>query len=816
MKYRILFLLVLIGLRFATTVVAQDKNLAYDYLIHFTCPLPAEKIEDEETWKDFDTIVRTADVFALVVLDSLDDKATDKMMVRVGKLINRHPKAIFSLLFFKTQNKSLLASTAYQALEGNIASDSTDIYIRKNTLIESGKRLFVYARNRKGFDPFFCLNGIKNSLNSFGKPLRIMVTRELVPLPNRYSAFDPSKHLEVYHNMLDKWTHIGQTPNFLYFKNYIPAFVYYWEKLNNTRIMRGEIESEAPGELAVSWTGSFSGVSPKRFSFPVGHNGSVKMVPRRSGYFFTPDTLSFASNEFSDSLILQMSPIPLAYDLAVAIPFGERPNYQDFSRKMHFTDIHILDDAERGQVGYFNGKSSMIELTNTQDLGIYDGSFTVAFWIKVKEFKDAFENIVNTDQNRFLMGLHLSLQYKKPHFGFYSQDTKSSTRFEQDKWYHIVWRYDMEERQQSIFINGELDAIGKDKHSFHGLGMVRIGQRASFTNTNDSSSYFNGYLDDLYVWRRALTDKEISGIANGKEVEIVYKKKDNISLVYPIIGLNIIAVLALAGFQRKKIKKKFFAKNKITEQNIVFGTREVELGTHDIRIFGKFRLTNLKGEDISGHFSPKLKSLFLLLLRNSSVQNGIRSDKLSETLWPKLPESKANNNRRVNIRKLKVTLEEHGGPSLHKNGDVYSIGNLETSRFDFQELDLLLSADSMNDETISGILEIISAGPFPQNIRDEWYDEWKAETFDRIFSCLAPLTEKDSASDDLRLKICGALLAFDPLSEPACFNKIRILASQGKKREASRIFDRFKNEYKLRYDETFEQSFSDITSETVS
>ena len=67
-------------------------------------------------------------------------------------------------------------------------------------------------------------------------------------------------------------------------------------------------------------------------------------------------------------------------------------------------------------------------------------------------------------------------------------------------------------------------------------------------------------------------------------------------------------------------------------------------------VFGDFTVFDKNGKDISYRFSPKLRSLFALILFHSIENEGISTDMLTAELW-----SNKDTNSAKNIRVLQLT-----------------------------------------------------------------------------------------------------------------------------------------------------------------
>ena len=83
-----------------------------------------------------------------------------------------------------------------------------------------------------------------------------------------------------------------------------------------------------------------------------------------------------------------------------------------------------------------------------------------------------------------------------------------------------------------------------------------------------------------------------------------------------------------------------------------------------------------KGNDITGKFTPLIKELFLVLWLYTHKNNkGISSQKLKDLLWYDKSDKSAQNNRAVNITKLKTILKQLGDFSISKKTGYWIIEN---------------------------------------------------------------------------------------------------------------------------------------------
>ena len=80
-----------------------------------------------------------------------------------------------------------------------------------------------------------------------------------------------------------------------------------------------------------------------------------------------------------------------------------------------------------------------------------------------------------------------------------------------------------------------------------------------------------------------------------------------------------------------------------------------------ISLLGTFNVRDKDGNDITGAFTPRLKSLLIMLvLYTEKNTQGALIKKVTDILWSDKEEESARNNRNVTLRKLRVLLERIG------------------------------------------------------------------------------------------------------------------------------------------------------------
>merc|ERR1712008_535694 len=133
-------------------------------------------------------------------------------------------------------------------------------------------------------------------------------------------------------------------------------------------------------------------------------------------------------------------------------------------------------------------------------------SFTVETWVKiyaVNEDNQGDNAIIGTKSFGEGSGLHCILRGATPVLGFYCNDTGASRKLTINCWTHLAFVYDLEAREQRIFIDGELAGMGEGKAPLIGNYDVFIGTWAF------GGRYLNGEMLLLNLWRTARSAEQI-------------------------------------------------------------------------------------------------------------------------------------------------------------------------------------------------------------------------------------------------------------------------------------------------------------------
>lgn len=291
--------------------------------------------------------------------------------------------------------------------------------------------------------------------------------------------------------------------------------------------------------------------------------------------------------------------------------------------------------------------------------------------------------------------------------------------------------------------------------------------------------------------------------------------------IWIIIGVALVMTLTI--LYRKSNKNKIKAQSKVNfkeETNLPKKIVKEIRTTSSILLLGGFRILNKKGNDISEHFTPIIKQLLLrCMLENFETGIGVTSKKLEETIWFDMDKASATNNRNVNIRKLRLLLQDVGNVTLTKD-HFYWIINMSDCFCDYFEVMNLLNevkqTSIVDKQKIERIVDIASAGTLLSNIDLEWADKYKSNYSSLLISVLLNSSKDTDIKKDLNLLVhlSDAILIHDSLDEDSIRIKCLSLYQLGQRHLSKQCYDKFCNEYLVLLNEEPKLKYNTIISET--
>lgn len=175
-----------------------------------------------------------------------------------------------------------------------------------------------------------------------------------------------------------------------------------------------------------------------------------------------------------------------------------------------------LTKGRNKEAYYFDGYNSFIKIQNAKSLQI-EHEITVSAWFKTKENVPYAAILCQANKDRIRSGYIIGISKQKIRTDIINNHqrglfgiTTSNKKINDNEWHHVVSRYDG--TFISLFIDGLLI---EEKRYTDGLkasnSELLIGRDYS---TWLSRRYFKGLIDDVRIYNRSLSDKEVQNLFN--------------------------------------------------------------------------------------------------------------------------------------------------------------------------------------------------------------------------------------------------------------------------------------------------------------
>lgn len=261
------------------------------------------------------------------------------------------------------------------------------------------------------------------------------------------------------------------------------------------------------------------------------------------------------------------------------------------------------------------------------------------------------------------------------------------------------------------------------------------------------------------------------------------------------VVLGGLAAHGLAVLLRKKPARARRKSQTEVEDAYSPSVRHYDFGRSSVGFFGGFRVMDREGNDITGQFTPTLKSLLILLILHTERSQGIASQKINQILWSYKMDDTANNNRNVYMSKLRGLLEEVGDVRIQNQSKMWRIDFGEEVRCDYLEA-CRLFGEGVDGEDVDRLLELLLRGPMLPNTELDWVDGFKSAFSNKTIDFLRRELHREDLPDATLLQAANTLLQHDFLNEDALKAKVSILCRQNKPGLAKTIYDNFCKEYR--------------------
>lgn len=179
--------------------------------------------------------------------------------------------------------------------------------------------------------------------------------------------------------------------------------------------------------------------------------------------------------------------------------------------------VTFVNDSQRGAVAKFDGVDDYIDVNYDFDPRYLGGDLSVAFWMKTN--KKTLINILGTKQ------FGVNAQNTVSSFYSYNTTSGSSSRYisggsvGDEKWHHVISVFDSKTDGNisiKLYIDGTFigETVASEKFSTL-TSKLGIGRWATFSN-----SPYIGFLDEIKIWKKALTLEEVSKEYTSTKIDI--------------------------------------------------------------------------------------------------------------------------------------------------------------------------------------------------------------------------------------------------------------------------------------------------------
>jgi hypothetical protein len=134
------------------------------------------------------------------------------------------------------------------------------------------------------------------------------------------------------------------------------------------------------------------------------------------------------------------------------------------------------------------------------------GSYTFACWLKPIGSAGGEGFMWGQTQQGIHNGIRNGGLLHSAHWG---ADWNASTVLEAEQWVHAAWTYDGDTDTATIYLNGQVDGGPQAQRAANGGGTFIFGGR------NNGEIAYNGYVDDVTIWREVLPEGSIQALADG-------------------------------------------------------------------------------------------------------------------------------------------------------------------------------------------------------------------------------------------------------------------------------------------------------------
>jgi len=167
----------------------------------------------------------------------------------------------------------------------------------------------------------------------------------------------------------------------------------------------------------------------------------------------------------------------------------------------------------QGQIGgalQFNGTNAFVRAPH---IPLNSQTFTITMWVNPILYTSEQVVFSQTQSRSTNLSIHFRIygpNSGRIRMGFYSNDLDTTgNTIVQNNWYHIAFWYNFENQIRRIYVNGAQAAQGAATPFLGTTGNTVIG------SWDGTGQWFSGIIDDVRIYKRALTIEEIKQVMIG-------------------------------------------------------------------------------------------------------------------------------------------------------------------------------------------------------------------------------------------------------------------------------------------------------------
>lgn len=713
--------------------------------------------------------------------NSKEQKELGQTLISIQKFLQKNPRSIIPLIFKGTYNENQLRLFLKKYFLQKVSFQTEVDWPKMESL--TGKGIQILA--------IFKSNLVSTSIQKIRKENKYSSRFSSDPL-NKLVLFNSNATADstLLKNCFELWKSTGKAPNFIVApKIQIANLKKITDSLNKTRRFRGLLEYNGKRLNEIFWMKSPQVITPAKFSFPLTELEQV-ISPYKNGYRITPAEVIHHVGQNDAPRIFTAFDVILKDNLVYDFSFENEiiNNMEPKWNRAISKDISFVKDPKRGTVLHLNTLDSFIDYSKENTLN-FETPISISVWVKPDRIPK-YMGVLG-------FGMAFSIKLKKGNPDFTTATIKDHVvkhPLNINKWYHLVAIYNPKTTIE-FYLDGK--KIGESN-----ITDIIPSNQSLVIGNNIWGEQFYGSIDDLKIWDRGLSSKEINNLYH-------YNSKKKSKITFISIGiLGLVGIVILFVYRRKKT-----ATHSIyTPQNISKSRAIQNPVQNTLRLFGNFQL-HLASTETTLSFSPLHKQLLsFLILTTSEEKEGVSTIKLTETFWPGVSKLKAKENRNGNIRKLRMVLSEIDGLEVvfeNKKWRIVNNQDLEIDIFHYTALKESIETNLLNEKLslieLEAFLELVKKGNILQNTQTEWADYYKNKISNEVENLLSKIynSQNKNLHPELNIKVAKTILLFDSLNENALKILITELVSSGKHGLAQNVYTTFSKNYEALYAESF-------------